>query len=69
MGRNKIQHFIVSAAVVIVVNAIAGIWWAIAIAALWGILKEWDDQRKGGKFDLWDLVADGLGIILGAMLT
>ena len=42
--------------------------WASSIMTGLGAFKEWDDQRRGGRFDPQDLTADMLGVITSNLL-
>lgn len=72
--NDKLQHLIISAAIVIVVSHVAGVWWGIAVSAAWGIWKEYCDERKkrqtgqGAGWDWWDILADFLGMLLGVLV-
>jgi uncharacterized protein YfiM (DUF2279 family) len=42
--------------------------WSSGIVLTVGLLKEASDQRRGGKFDEQDMVANVLGVITGNLL-
>ena len=54
MGMDKVLHFVVS-------FMLAG--WDVGLAAAAGIGKEIYDFFGGGTADIYDLLADGLGIV------
>ena len=66
---DKIWHFLIwfmiGAWLTLWLGWIAGLITGIAI----GVLKEWWDKYRGGKFDLYDLGADILGTVLGVWLV
>lgn len=63
---DKIKHFICSAAEVIIFAWFMPIQYAVIIALTIGILKElWDSRQTNNYFDIYDILADILGIILG----
>jgi hypothetical protein len=42
--------------------------WSSSLVLTVGLLKEVSDQRRGGRFDEQDLVANVLGVITGNLL-
>lgn len=67
--RDKIEHFIVSAGLVIIGAYLKNIAFGVAIALVFGVLKEaWDATKPNNKWDWWDIGADLCGIILGVWL-
>lgn len=68
IGIDKVAHFFGSAFLVLAFGL--AVHWVIAVlcTALLGIAKELLDKSYGGAFDKWDLVADGAGIALSAIL-
>lgn len=64
-----LKHVIASNVMVVVLNLILPLWVAVLVAALAGVGKEvvWDKLMKKGTFDKKDLIADGVGIIIGCL--
>lgn len=60
--RDKIEHFFVSASIVFVGSLFFPLIVAVAIALIVGLWRELN------KFDIWDLLADILGVILACLL-
>lgn len=58
-GFDKIQHFIASFAITIIDP-----W----LAVLAGIIKEVSDELRGEMADVYDLLADGIGIVTALWL-
>ena len=71
LERDKVQHFVTSAAFGALTVAARPDWSAstpVAVAMLPGLAKElYDSRRGGGGFSAADLVADGLGAYAGVV--
>lgn len=48
---------------------LSGLLFTVVGAALLGILTEYRDQKKGGKFDKYDFLATVVGGIIGTIVT
>lgn len=69
-GKDKALHFIFSFLVTLAVYLGTGaLVYAAGIALLLGICKEIHDDTHGGRWAWWDLAADGIGILLAAILA
>lgn len=68
-GYDGLKHVVASNVMVVVLNLILPLWVAVLVAALAGVGKEvvWDKLMKKGTFDKKDLIADGVGIIIGCL--
>lgn len=44
-------------------------WLGLATSMLVGVAKEVYDQNNGGKFDMKDILADGIGASLGSFVV
>lgn len=62
-----LAHIIVCSVIVSLLSLIIPVWIAIAVTATIGIGKEliWDKLLHRGSFEVKDLIADCIGIILG----
>jgi len=65
---DKLQHLIVSAAIVIIGTHLAGLYGGIGIAITFSILKEASDKHTTG-WDWTDILFDITGIALGIALV
>jgi uncharacterized protein YfiM (DUF2279 family) len=77
IGEDKIQHFVMSYAVAVFIDAgarTAGVdertarVGAVSGALLAGVLKEWYDRARGGIFSYRDLVWDAAGVATGMLV-
>ena len=68
MPKDKIMHFVVTAAVFFCVNWLFGIFPATMACILWAFGKEFYDEYKGGQFDWLDILADFLGFLFAYMV-
>ena len=68
-GTDGLAHIVCSAALTAVIGLFMPAWAAAIITAGIGIGKEliWDKLLGKGTFDVKDLAADALGIIIGAI--
>lgn len=58
--KDKWKHFGVC-----LIAALISTWFAIGL----GIGKEYGDSKaKGNKWDWWDILADGIGVIVGGVI-
>lgn len=63
--KDKIEHFIVCMGLTFILAYLStSIITAALITLIIGIAKEGYDKLRGGRFDLYDLLADILGILL-----
>lgn len=60
---DKIAHILTTYSVTFTIAHFWNINAAIAIGILAGVLKEFVDKWLGGKFSVWDIVADIIGIV------
>lgn len=72
LAADKVAHFCACFAVTVVVAAIlrkhdCAIFVGILTGMVAGIVKETIDKARGGVFDTWDLLADFLGTLTGAI--
>lgn len=67
IGKDKYQHAIVSAVICAGLKCVVGLPLAVVLTLVIGVGKEIYDSRTGGKFDPWDLTADVVGTIIGAI--
>lgn len=66
---DKIKHFIVSFVMVLVLNAFIGPLYAITATFVVGVAKETLDHfTPCNKFDVYDLFADVLGILIASLI-
>lgn len=68
---DKYLHCLVSLLLTILFTAVFGVIVGCILVALIGIAKEYiiDLYLKNTKADIQDIYADGIGIILGALIT
>lgn len=68
-GTDGFLHIICSSAITGIANLFVPLWAAVGIAALIGVGKEviYDKLLKKGTFDKKDLIADAVGIAIGAL--
>lgn len=68
--EDKIQHFIVSAILVMVISFFKGIAIGVCAALLIGLLKEfiYDYSLKLGCCDKYDVYANTIGVIFGVII-
>ena len=68
-GQDGLLHIICSAIIVAVCGVFMPVWAAAIIGAIIGIGKEfvWDKWLGKGTFDVKDLVADAVGILIGCI--
>lgn len=59
---DKVAHFSVSGLLVFAFDKFLPIWAALSIVLVLGIAKELYDAKKGGKFEIKDILADLLGV-------
>lgn len=70
MQKDKIKHFTYCAVATFFVGAITGPTYGVCIGAGLGIGKEYGDMvAKGNTWSWGDILADALGIIIGALLS
>lgn len=67
IGKDKLQHAIVSALICAVLKCVVGLPLAVILTLIVGVGKEIWDKKSGGKVDFGDLLADVVGIIIGAL--
>lgn len=67
IGKDKLQHAIVSAAICVTLKCVLGLPLAVILTLTVGVGKEIWDKKSGGKVDFGDLLADVVGIIIGAL--
>ena len=69
IGVDGFIHLIISAIIVkafaLAINMEVGIFVAVTL----GIMKEFYDAKRGGKFDYKDLKCDGLGILFAILMS
>jgi uncharacterized protein YfiM (DUF2279 family) len=72
IGRDKWEHLIVSYVIVMTFAHLASLGWGIFFGLLFGVGKEvYDEALKGSGgsgFDLEDLIADAVGIIIAVLV-
>lgn len=73
MGKDKLLHFGVSCVATLICGVcmfflgkagaiLCGAWFALGL----GLGKEYGDSKASGNYwDWWDIVADGVGILVG----
>lgn len=68
-GVDGLLHIVCSALIVGVAGVFMPLWAAVLVAALVGVGKEvvYDRMLGKGTFDRKDLLADAVGIIIGAL--
>ena len=68
-GVDGLLHIVCSALIVGVAGVLMPLWAAVLVAALVGVGKEvvYDRMLGKGTFDRKDLLADAVGIIIGAL--
>lgn len=70
-GQDGLTHILVSLVLCAVLGAFLPLWAAVLITLAIGIAKElvWDKWLKKGTAEWKDIIADAVGITLGAVLT
>lgn len=68
IGTDKFAHFFGSAFIVLAAGRFLPIWAALTVAAIADIAKELYDAKKGRKWDWKDILADAIGVTLGAII-
>lgn len=70
IGRDKLEHSIISYLIVITFAHLASLGWGIFFGLCFAFGKELYDQlAEGGTgFDMEDLLADIVGIIIGVLV-
>lgn len=69
LGRDGVLHAACSSVLCSVLCWVLPVWAAALLALSVGLLKElvWDKRLGRGTFDRKDLVADALGVLVGAL--
>ena len=66
---DRYVHFIVCMILVQLVSLLIPIIWSMLIVFILGLSKEiYDSRQKDDKFDIKDLLADSLGIIIEGLI-
>ena len=66
---DKYMHFIVCMIAVQLISLLIPIIWSMLIVFILGLSKEiYDSRQKDDKFDIKDLLADSLGIIIEGLI-
>ncbi len=70
-GQDGLAHILASLVLCAVLGAFLPLWAAVLITLAIGIAKElvWDKWLKKGTAEWKDIIADAVGIALGAVLT
>lgn len=68
-GFDGLQHIICCNLLVVLINIMLPLWVALTVAVLFALGKEfvWDTLLGKGTFDKKDLVADGIGVLIGCL--
>ena len=68
-GSDGLLHIIVCCAIVSVLSLVTPLWVSVSITAAIGAAKEliWDKLLHRGSFEVKDLIADAIGILLGIL--
>lgn len=68
-SADKYVHFIVCMILVQLVSLLVPFYYAMIVAFILGLSKEiYDSNQKDDKFDIKDLLADSLGIIIEGLI-
>ena len=66
---DKYVHFIVCMILVQLISLFISVLYAMLIVFILGLCKEiFDSKQKDDKFDIKDLLADNLGIVIGGLI-
>ena len=66
---DKYVHFIVCMILVQLISLFIPVLYAMLIVFILGLCKEiFDSKQKDDKFDIKDLLADNLGIVIGGLI-
>lgn len=66
---DKYMHFIVCMIAVQLISLLIPIIWSMLIVFILGLSKEiYDSKQKDDKFDIKDLLADSLGIVIEGLI-
>lgn len=68
-GFDGLQHIICCNLLVVLINIMLPLWVALVVTVLFALGKEfvWDKLLGRGTFDKKDLVADGIGVLIGCL--
>lgn len=68
-GFDGLKHILCCNLIVAIINIVLPLWSAVLIGVIASIGKEfvWDKWLGKGTFDKKDLIADGIGIIIGCL--
>lgn len=68
-SADKYVHFIVCMILVQLISLLISFYYAMIIVFILGLSKEiYDSKQKDDKFDIKDLLADSLGIIIEGLI-
>ena len=68
-STDKYVHFIVCMILVQLISLLIPIVWSMIVVFILGLSKEiYDSKQKDDKFDIKDLFADSLGIIIEVLI-
>lgn len=70
-GTDGLLHMGVCMIAVVLLSALLPLWVAALLTVVLGLTKEivWDKWATRGTFDIKDLIADAVGIVLGCGLS
>ncbi len=69
MTTDKQKHFLACLLITFLVGLFLGVWWGVVASVAAGVGKEAYDSRPGGTgWDWMDLLADGVGTVVGLLV-
>ncbi len=66
--EDKQKHFYYSFLILLAAYCVLSLLWSIVVTVLVGLVKEIWDHFYGSGFCWWDLLANGIGILVACLL-